>query len=208
MTPERWHPTMPKATRHVLQRMMDEGYSIEVGDYSYGAPAVRWSPHEKKSHHLRIGKYCSLAADIDIYVGRQGRHPTDFLSTYPIGLIHGPLNPHSGDTSSAHEGDLSVTIASDVWIGRGAQIMAGVTIGAGAVVGARSLVTSDVPPYAIVLGAPTKVHRFRFEPEQVAALLRLRWWDLPQNVLADNVDIFNKRDINYVISRLEEMCNG
>jgi len=198
--PERWHPGMPKSTRFVLMPMIRDGFDIEVGDYSYGAPGIRWSPDQKRAFSLRIGKYCSFAADIDIHVGRQGRHTTDFLSTYPIGMVHGTMK--HGDVSAAHEGNLSVTIGSDVWIGRGSLVMAGVHIGNGAVVGARSLVNSDIPPYAIAVGSPAKVIRHRFTPEQVELLQKIRWWDFPADTLAANIDLFNKKDIEAVISRL------
>lgn len=200
---ERWHPDQPKSTRFILGPLIDQGYDIEVGDFSYGAPSIRWVPDERRKRTLRIGKYCSFAADIDIYVGRLGRHTTDFLSTYPVAMVHGPLK--QGDISAAHEGDLNTTIGSDVWIGRGAQIMAGSTIGHGAVVGAKSLVTGDVPPYSIAVGTPAKVIRLRFDPSIIDRLLALRWWELPPAVLAANSDIFNKRDMAAVVERLEQI---
>ena len=194
---------MPRSTRSALSPLVAEGYSIRVGDYSYGVPAVRWSPAERATRTLTIGKYCSFAADIDIYVGRQGRHTVDFLSTYPIGLVHGPLPP--GDKSSAHSGDLNVSIGSDVWVGRGAQIMAGVAIGDGAVIGARSLVTKNVAPYTIVAGTPAIPIRMRFNDDQIEELLRLRWWELPDEDIRANIDIFNRADIDAVLSRLRQI---
>lgn len=204
--PERWHRDMPQSTRFALQKLVASGFRISVGDYSYGVPAVRWANAQRTMYSLAIGKYCSIAADVEIYVGRQGRHTTDFLSTYPIGLVHGPIS--TSEVSDAHKGDLSVTIGSDVWIGRGAQIMAGTTIGDGAVIGAKSLVTADVPPYAIAVGTPAKVIRMRFGEGQVARLLAVRWWDLAPDVLAQNVDIFATRDIERVIGRLEQLRAG
>jgi acetyltransferase-like isoleucine patch superfamily enzyme len=200
---DRWHPSMPQSTRHALGKMIAAGYRISVGDYSYGVPAVRWAHGQRNEYALTIGKYCSIAADVEIYVGKQGRHTTDFLSTYPIGLVHGPMAP--GDTSAAHQGDLGVTIGSDVWIGRGAQIMAGTTIGDGAVIGARSLVTSDVPAYVIAVGTPAKPLRSRFGEEDVRQLCELCWWDLPPQVLSANIDMFCSKDIKRVIERVRKL---
>lgn len=203
MSPERWHPAMPKSTRAALQDMIDRDFNIEVGDYTYGVPAVRWAEPQRQYFRLKIGKYCSFAADIEIYVGRQGRHTVDFLSTYPIGLIHGPMPP--GDKSEAHTGDLGVTIGNDVWVGRGAQIMAGVSIGDGAVIGARSLVTNHVPPYAIAVGTPAKPLRHRFPPDIVEALLEIEWWNFDGETLSENITLFNKADMYAVVERLREL---
>ena len=75
-----------------------------------------------------------------------------------------------------HKSKEGVVIGNDVWIGHGAQIMAGVNIGDGAVIGAGSIVTRDVPPYTVVGGAPARVLRQRFTDNQIKELLRLRWW--------------------------------
>ena len=77
-----------------------------------------------------------------------------------------------------------MTIGHDVWLGSGAIVLSGVTIGHGAVVAAHAVVTRDVPPYAIVGGNPAKVIRYRFDEETVAALLEAPWWDLPRDKIA------------------------
>ena len=73
-----------------------------------------------------------------------------------------------------------MTIGNDVWIGSGAMILSGVTIGDGAVVAARAVVTKDVPPYAIVAGNPARLVRYRFDEATIAALLEAAWWELPR----------------------------
>jgi hypothetical protein len=70
-------------------------------------------------------------------------------------------------------------IGNDVWIGGGVIVLQGTTIGDGAVIAAGAVVTRDVAPYAVVAGVPARVLKYRFSPEQVEYLLRLRWWDLP-----------------------------
>ena len=70
-----------------------------------------------------------------------------------------------------------VIIGNDVWIGKGAKIMEGVTIGDGAIVAAYAVVTKDVPPYAIVGGIPAKLIRYRFDSKDIEWLLELKWWD-------------------------------
>jgi len=74
----------------------------------------------------------------------------------------------------------SIHIGSDVWIGARAIILPDVTIGDGAIIGAGAVVTRNIPPYAVAVGSPAKVVHYRFEPQIIAALLRIRWWDWPR----------------------------
>ncbi len=80
---------------------------------------------------------------------------------------------------------METKIGHDVWIGANTVVFAGVTIGNGAIIGAGSVVNRHVPPYAIVTGAPGRLRRMRFEPEIVAELEALKWWDLEQDLLRD-----------------------
>ena len=80
-----------------------------------------------------------------------------------------------------------VIIGNDVWIGYGATILSGVSIGDGAAIGACSLVVKDVPPYAIVAGNPAQVIRYRFDEETIHKLLKIRWWDWPDQRVRENI---------------------
>src|SRR5690606_12842951 len=112
----------------------------------------------------RIGRFCSIGSDARIGLG--GTHPTDRVSTHPA--FYSPM-PRSQLTfaqkASFEEYPGSVIIGNDVWIGAGATIVDGVSIGDGAIVAARSMVTKDVPPYAIVGGVPSKLIRYRIPEE-------------------------------------------
>lgn len=90
-------------------------------------------------------------------------------------------------------------IGNDVWIGCNSTILRGVTVGDGAVVGANSLVTKDVPPYAIVVGSPAKVLKYRFDKDIIEALLELKWWDTPIAVIKSNIELFSlKPDLKII----------
>ncbi len=89
---------------------------------------------------------------------------------------------------------IAVSIGNDCWIGEEAFLAGGVTIGDGAVVMARAVVTKDVPPYAIVGGVPAKVIGYRFDPDTIEWLLRVKWWDRPVEWLAQNWEKFNDID--------------
>ena len=75
------------------------------------------------------------------------------------------------------------TIGSDVWIGAGASIMTGVNVGDGAVIGANSVVTKDIPPYAVAVGVPAKIIKFRFDEDIINRLLKIKWWNYSKEAL-------------------------
>lgn len=83
-------------------------------------------------------------------------------------------------------GKEKIVIGSDVWIGRNAVLLGGITIGHGAIIGAFSVVASDVPPYAVVIGNPATVKRYRFSQAQIDKLLEIKWWDWPDERIKEN----------------------
>lgn len=166
----------------------------EMGEYSYGAPLVVF-PNGK----LRIGKYCSIAWDVTIYLG--GNHRTDWIALYPFG---GPRWPEAAGLQQVLHTKGDVNIGNDVWIGSDVIIMSGVTIGDGAVVGAGSVVTADVEPYTIVAGNPAKAIKKRFSDEDIARLLRIRWWDWPEEKIRGNIEALCSPDVD----RLERIHGG
>lgn len=141
--------------------------------------------------NTKIGKYCSIAANVTIGADR---HPTDWLSTH-----HFQYN----DTDNFKSLKIT-TIGNDVWIGANAVIMTGVNIGDGAIIGSSAVVTKDVPPYAIVVGIPAKIIRYRFNPDIINKLLELKWWDLDHQLLKDNIDFSN---IEKAIEQIEMLKN-
>lgn len=196
----KWPAGMPASTQVGLQHHAENGVRLSIGDYSYGTPALLYNsgdPHAK----LTIGKFCCFADEVQIFLGCHGRHHYDFLSSYPMGMLFGvPARPYS---SSAIRGDLSVSIGSDVWIGRRSTIMAGVRIGHGSVVGACSLVIKEVDPYSIIAGVPAKPIRTRFTQRQIERLLAAEWWNLPEDVLRRHIDQFYTADIEAALATLE-----
>ena len=133
---------------------------------------------EVANKETTIGKYCSIARFVCLGTGQ---HPTDLLSTHPMLYKDMPYGPNLPPECRAKFDNIKPPchIGNDVWIGINSVIMDGITIGDGAIVASGSVVTKDVPPYAIVGGVPAKLIRYRFSPEIIAALLELRWWDLP-----------------------------
>jgi chloramphenicol O-acetyltransferase type B len=190
-------------TRIFLQSQISSGFRIQVGPHTYGHPRILWNEAQKTQYSLRIGDYCSIAEGVIIYVGAQGRHPIDFASSFPLRALF-PPNDAPKKLSRLIDRNLDVAIGSDVWLGREALILAGVTVGHGAVVGTRAVVTKNVAPYTIVGGVPARPIGMRFPPHIVAALLDLAWWELPPDVVAANVDAFLSADIEAFLDVLRD----
>jgi acetyltransferase-like isoleucine patch superfamily enzyme len=165
-----------------------------VGRHSYGGLTFHVWPGQRSK--LRIGAFCSFAPGVQIFGG--GRHRVEWVTTYPLRIQWDLPGAHT-DGHPAPGRD--VTIGNDVWVGAEAVIFDGVTIGDGAVVAARSVVTKDVRPYAIVGGNPALELRRRFDDETVEALLELRWWDWPDEQIRERVDELCSPDVAGLIAR-------
>jgi acetyltransferase-like isoleucine patch superfamily enzyme len=144
---------------------------------------------------VTIGKYCSLAAGL-IIDGGFG-HNTEFITTYPFNVMFDECKELTGHP--VWKGD--VTIGNDVWIGEDCLIMSGVTIGDGAVIGARSIVTKNIDPYSINVGAPTRKVKQRFTDEQISDLLKIKWWDWEEDVILENSHLLMSKDIQQFIDK-------
>lgn len=135
-----------------------------------------------------VGAFCSIANGVII---GNDQHPLDWVSTSPVFY-----NVPSG--TSRHLGSLEIPkgkrtyIGNDVWIGSRAIVMQGITIGNGAVIGSGAVVTKDVPPYAIVVGVPAKVLRYRFDESTIESLQSSKWWDLPDDKLRELSSLINQ----------------
>lgn len=140
-----------------------------------------------------IGRFCSIADFCRI--GLPSHNPS-LLSTSPIFTIARNAAKTSWvDKDVADFESKHVTIGNDVWIASHALIMGGLTIGDGAVIASGAIVTKDVPPYAIVGGIPAKVIRYRFSPEIIDQLLKLKWWNFPEERLKKHLSCFQKEAI-------------
>lgn len=171
--------------------------SITVGEYTTYDDFVR-DPREFEKNNvlyhypvnherLTIGKFCSIACGAK-FLFNSANHALGSLSTYPFSIFFEEWGLPVEDIPRAWDNKGDIVVGSDVWIGYEAVILAGVTIGDGAVIGARALVTRDVPPYTIVGGVPARPIRKRFDDAAIEALLALRWWDWPEARIAANLE--------------------
>ena len=154
---------------------------VTIGDFTYGQPLIlTWGENTK----LTIGKFCSIGANVQIYLG--GNHHTDWLTTYPFNVLLKDQYPGIDGEVAATKGD--ITIGNDVWIGNNVMIMSGVTIGDGAVIAAGAVVTRDIPPYSIAGGVPAHFKKARMDALSLATS-GISWWDWPLEKLAEAIPI-------------------
>ncbi|SMH48469.1 CatB-related O-acetyltransferase [Maritimibacter sp. HL-12] len=165
-----------------LARAIDHP-NITVGDFTYyndfepvADYAARIAPYlyPGAPEHLHIGKFCQIAHGVRFLAA--GNHPMDGFSTYPFSMFDHDLMEHYPALVAPRPDTL---IGHDVWLGQGAMVLPGVSIGNGAVIGAGAVVARDVAPWSIVAGNPGQELRRRFDAPVQALLDRLAWWDLP-----------------------------
>ena len=170
------------------------GYASYIGENSF-------------VKNTAIGRYCCIGPDVSTIVGN---HPiSTFVSIHPAFYS---TKRQAGFTYVSHEKfnefkfldinkQISVVIGNDVWLGASTRIMEGIRIGDGAVIAAGSVVTKDVPPYAIVGGVPAKIIKYRFDEKTITKLMELKWWDRSHKWIQDHADDFE--DVNKLISKLQ-----
>lgn len=158
-----------------------------LGDYSYLGPNCTVAD-------ARVGKFCAIAASVRIGAPN---HPMDRPSLHRFTYCP---EYYSADATRdagffANRRDDVVTIGNDVWIGHGAIVLPGVSVGDGAVLAAGAVVSRDVAPYSIVGGVPAKLIRPRFPAEIATRLARIAWWDWPFETIIERLGDFQNADI-------------
>lgn len=193
------YPISDLQTLCFLKNIIDHP-QIEIGDYTYYHDFEDVAHFEKNVKYLFehsgdkliIGKFCMIASDVT-FIMNGANHLTEAASAYPFAIFGGDWAGAMDGKAYPIKGDL--VIGNDVWIGYGATIMAGVTIGDGAIIATNATVTRDVPPYAIVGGNPARIIRIRFSTSVVDQLCQLKWWDWPIDKITKHLHILTSNDI-------------
>ena len=158
--------------------------NIIVGDYTYYYGEDENDDFNNHvTHHydfigdkLIIGKFCSIAKGVE-FIMNGANHRMNCISTYPFYIMGGDwgsaLKPHTNELPL--KGD--TIVGNDVWIGQNVTILPGVHIGDGAIIGANSVVSKDIPAYAIAAGNPCRVKKMRFSEHEIEILEQVKWWD-------------------------------
>lgn len=153
-------------------------YAIEyasIGAYTYVA-------FNSWISHATIGRFCSVGPN---FLCGFGIHPTNGISTAPMFYSTKRQNGMTLSATDKLQERKKVHIGNDVFIGANVTVLDGITIGDGAVIGAGAVVTKDIPPYAIAVGCPIRILRYRFTDEQIEQLLKIQWWNWDDNRLKD-----------------------
>ncbi len=178
---------------------------ITVGEYTiyndYVNDPVDFEKNNVLYHYavnndkLIIGKFCSIACGAK-FIFTSANHKLSSLSTYSFPIFFEEWEPVQRNVTDAWDNKGDIVVGNDVWIGYEAVIMQGVTIGDGAIIGARAVVTKDVPPYTIVGGVPAKEIRKRFPEDTISKLMKLKWWEWDKARIKANLEVIQRGDID------------
>ncbi|MDZ8118865.1 Vat family streptogramin A O-acetyltransferase [Pontiella agarivorans] len=191
-SPDRKHPMEGFPQICFIKNTVDNP-NIVIGDYTYCDDPENSEDFERNvlyhfpfiGDKLIIGKFCAIARGVK-FIMNGANHKLSGHSTFPFYIFGNgweEAQPEPGDLP--YKGD--TVIGNDVWIGYDSLIMPGVTIGDGAIISSRSVVTGDVPPYAVYGGNPAKEIRMRFGRDTVEKLLAVQWWNWPADVITENL---------------------
>lgn len=167
---------------------------LEIGEGTYGK--INVLRNKGSDSKISIGKYCSIASDVTFITG--GIHPTDWVSLYPF-RINWQLENCYKDGMPSTNGP--IIIGNDVWISTGVTILSGVKVGNGAVIASNSLVTKDVPNYAIVAGVPAHHIKYRFSEEKIEQLEKIQWWHWPRAKIKAAIPLLSSKEIDNFINK-------
>jgi virginiamycin A acetyltransferase len=158
---------------------------VSVGAKTYHGHLTffRWG-----NETISIAKWCALSQDIKLLAG--GGHRFDTVTSHPLGWAFGLNGPGIEDRSYDKPDGKGIHIGNATWIGWGVTIIGNVTVGDGAVIAANSTVFTDVPPYSLYAGNPARLQKFLFDEDQIESLLRIAWWDWPEEKIRERVDDF------------------
>ncbi len=197
------HP-MPGFPRVCYLKPVVTQPNIEIGDYTYYDDPDEPERFAEKcvlyhydfiGDRLVIGRFCAIATGVR-FIMNGANHATTGLTTYPFQIFRNGWE-RGFEAAGLRDGFRGDTIiGNDVWIGMEAMILPGTRIGDGAIVGARAVVSGEVPDYGIVVGNPGRVVRKRFDEATIARLLALRWWDWDAERITRHIELLRGGDID------------
>lgn len=151
-------------------------------------------PFGSESGTIEIKRYTSIADQVTIHLF--GSHDYHKITTSPLMPIvdnyQQQLNPDPAE---------NVLIGNDVWIGNNVLILSNVEIGDGAVIGANCVVSKNVPPYAVVVGNPMRIIKYRFTASEIENLMKIKWWEWGIEKVRLNSKLLHSRNLEEFIKK-------
>jgi acetyltransferase-like isoleucine patch superfamily enzyme len=176
----------------------------KAGKGTYGMQHISHAYNGEDNSGLTIGRYVQIAKNLRLMLGYN--HCYKRAALYPFESLNLPFRNASGlystsifETRFCPYSNGPITIGNDVWIAEDVAILSGVTVGDGAILGFGAVVREDVPPYAIVMGNPAKIMKYRHNPDQIQKLLDIRWWDWSDARILTNMELLLDSDVNRFI---------
>ena len=202
--PNKKHP-IPGYEKEIYVKPTISNTNIIVGDFTYIADSefeshvTNFYPWSRDK--LIIGKFCQIAAGVE-FMMNDANHQMSAVSTFPFYTLEGWNMESPKAEDMPYKGD--TVIGNDVWIGKNAVILPGVHIGDGAIIGANSVVGSDVDPYTIVVGNPARMIRKRFDDELITLMEKFKWWDMDIDTINSLIPLLTSSDLESVKVELKK----
>ena len=152
---------------------------------------------------IYIGKFCAFANGVQ-FIMPDANHVTSGITTYPFAVFGEKWAETLPLSDYPFKKYKDTVIGNDVWLGYDVTIMPGVNIGHGSIVGAKSVVSTDIPPYSIAVGNPAKVVKTRFNETEQKMLIELAWWDWEVELIEQAMPILVKGDIPKLMEFVEQ----
>ena len=206
--PNTVHP-IPGYDKEIYVKPTITNPNIIVGDFTYIADSEFESHvthhYEWNGDKLIIGKFCQIAAGVE-FVMNGANHQMNAVSTFPFYTLEGWEMEPPAASDMPFKGD--TIIGNDVWIGQNTVILPGVHIGDGAIIGANSVVGSDIPPYVVAVGNPAREIRKRFDDELIQILQEYKWWDKSIEAINHLIPLLTSSDLERVKTEISARLNN
>ena len=191
---------------YVKPSLVASSRNIEVGKYTYYDGqnfASRVTHHyDFIGEKLIIGKFCQIGHNIE-FIMNGANHQMNSVTTYPFYIFKGWEQEPPKKEDLPYKGD--TVVGNDVWFGQNVTVLPGVHIGDGCIIGANSVIGSDIPPYSVVVGNPARIIRKRFDDEMIELLEQLQWWNRSEKQIQKLIPILSSNDIDKVKQQIKEI---
>ncbi len=182
---------------------------ISIGDFTYISESSFKNNvignYGYSNDKLIIGKFCQIGKNVRFLLN-DVNHEMNCISTFPFYIFDDWNESRPNNKAFVHKGN--IIIGNDVWIGQNVTILPGIKIGNGAIIGANSTVGSNIPDYAIAVGNPCKIIKYRFSKKIINELNNIKWWDLKLEKIKKITHLLKSPNILEAINKIKRYLNS